>query len=60
MGVNGYKEIVDQINHEKDLVMKEELRQQLEMMHQADDEKSRLFEDLIRGEWVTHDQLLNC
>ena len=54
--MTGYKALIDQINHEPDLERKEELKQQLEMMHQADDEESKRFEDLIRGDWRGFDE----
>ena len=54
--MTSYKEVIDQINREQDLARKEELKQQLEMMHQAADEESKQFEDLIRGDWSDWDE----
>ena len=54
--MTSYKEVIDQINRDQDLARKEELKQQLEMMHQAADEESKQFEDLIRGDWSDWDE----
>ena len=47
----GFAELRDQINRTTDLQEKELLLEQLEAMHRAADEESKLHEDLIRGEW---------
>ena len=49
--MTGFTELRDQINKTSDLQEKELLQQQLEAMHRAADEESKLHEDLIRGEW---------
>lgn len=49
--MTGFTELRDQINRTTDLQEKELLQQQFEMMHQAADEESKAYEDLIRGEW---------
>ena len=49
--MTGFAELKDQINKTTDLQEKELLQQQLEAMHRAADEESKLHEDLIRGEW---------
>ena len=49
--MTGFAELKDQINKTTDLQEKELLQQQLEAMHKAADEESKLHEDLIRGEW---------
>lgn len=49
--MTGFKETIDQINQTTDLQEKELLLEQLEAMHRAADEESKLHEDLIRGEW---------
>lgn len=49
--MTGFTELRDWINKTTDLQEKELLQQQLEAMHQAADEESKLYEDLIRGEW---------
>lgn len=49
--MTGFTELRDQINKTTDLQEKELLLEQLEAMHQAADEESKLHEDLIRGDW---------
>lgn len=49
--MTGFTELRDQINKTTDLKEKELLLEQLEAMHRAADEESKLHEDLIRGEW---------
>ena len=49
--MTGFTELRDQANRATDLQEKELLLEQLEAMHQAADEESKLHEDLIRGEW---------
>lgn len=49
--MTGFTELRDQANRTTDLQEKELLQQQLEAMHRAADEESKLHEDLIRGEW---------
>lgn len=49
--MTGLTELRDQINLTSDLQEKELLQQQLEAMHKAADEESKLHEDLIRGDW---------
>jgi hypothetical protein len=49
--MTGFTELRDQINLTSDLQEKELLQQQLEAMHKAADEESKLHEDLIRGDW---------
>jgi hypothetical protein len=49
--MTGFTELKDQINKTTDLKEKELLLEQLEAMHRAADEESKLHEDLIRGEW---------
>ena len=46
----------DQANRATDLQEKELLLEQLEAMHRAADEESKLHEDLIRGEWSVWDE----
>ena len=50
-GMTGFTELRDQINKTTDLQEKELLLEQLEALHRAADEESKLHEDLIRGEW---------
>lgn len=52
--MTGFTELKDQINKTTDLKEKELLLEQLEAMHHAADEESKLHEDLIRGEWNEH------
>lgn len=54
--MTGFKETIDQINRATDLQEKELLLEQLEAMHQAADEESKLHEDLIRGDWGDWDE----
>ena len=49
--MTGFAELKDQINKTTDLQEKELLQQQLEAMHRAAGEESKLHEDLIRGKW---------
>jgi hypothetical protein len=49
--MNGFTELRDQANQTTDLQEKELLQQQLEAMHKAADEESKLHEDLIWGDW---------
>ena len=49
--MTGFKELIDQANQTTDLKEKELLLEQLEAMHRAADEESKLHEDLIRGDW---------
>ena len=49
--MTGFSELKDQINKTTDLQEKELLLEQLEAMHRAADEESKLHEDLIRGDW---------
>ena len=49
--MTGFTELKDQINKTTDLEEKELLQEQLEAMHKAADEESKLHEDLIRGDW---------
>ena len=49
--MTGFTELRDQINKTTDLQEKELLQQQLEAMHRAADEESKLHEDLIHGDW---------
>ena len=52
--MTGFKELIDQANRATDLKEKELLLEQLEAMHRAADEESKVHEDLIRGEWNEH------
>ena len=52
----GFAELKDQINKTTDLQEKELLLEQLEAMHRAADEESKLHEDLIRGDWSDWDE----
>ena len=54
--MTGFTELRDQINKTTDLQEKELLQQQLEAMHKAADEESKLHEDLIRGDWSVWDE----
>ena len=54
--MTGFTELRDQINKTTDLQEKELLLEQLEAMHQAADEESKQFEDLIRGDWRVWDE----
>ena len=54
--MTGFTELRDQINKTTDLQEKELLLEQLEAMHRAADEESKLHEDLIRGEWSGWDE----
>ena len=54
--MTGFTELRDQINRTTDLQEKELLQHQFEMMHQAADEESKQFEDLIRGDWSGWDE----
>jgi hypothetical protein len=54
--MTGFTELRDQINLTTDLEEKELLIKQLEDMHQAADEESKKFEDLIRGDWSDWDE----
>ncbi len=54
--MTGFTELRDQINKTTDLQEKELLLEQLEAMHRAADEESKLHEDLIRGEWSSWDE----
>ena len=49
--MTGFAELRDQANRTTDLKERELLLEQLEAMHRAADEESKLHEDLIRGEW---------
>ena len=49
--MTGFTELRDQANRATDLQEKKLLLEQLEAMHQAADEESKLHEDLIRGDW---------
>ena len=49
--MTGFTELRDQANRTTDLKEKELLLEQLEAMHRAADEESKLYEDLIRGDW---------
>ena len=49
--MTGFAELKDQIKKTTDLQDKELLLEQLEAMHRAADEESKLHEDLIRGDW---------
>ena len=49
--MTGFTELRDRANQTTDLQEKELLQQQLEAMHHAADEESKLHEDLIRGDW---------
>ena len=49
--MTGFTELRDQANQATDLQEKELLLEQLEAMHRAADEESKLHEDLIRGDW---------
>lgn len=49
--MTGFVELRDQANRATDLQEKELLLEQLEAMHRAADEESKLHEDLIRGDW---------
>lgn len=49
--MTGFTELRDQANRTIDLQEKELLLEQLEAMHIAADEESKLHEDLIRGDW---------
>ena len=49
--MTGFTELRDLANQATDPKEKELLLEQLEAMHQAADEESKKFEDLIRGDW---------
>ena len=49
--MTGFTELRDQANRATDLQEKELLLEQLEAMHKAADEESKLHEDLIHGDW---------
>ena len=49
--MTGFTELRDQINRTTDPQERELLLEQLEAMHKAADEESKLHEDLIRGDW---------
>lgn len=53
--MTGFAELKDRINKTTDLKEKELLLEQLEAMHRAADEESKLHEDLIRGDWSDWD-----
>lgn len=54
--MTGFVELRDQANRATDLQEKELLLEQLEAMHRAADEESKLHEDLIRGDWGLWDE----
>lgn len=54
--MTGFAELKDRINKTTDLQEKELLLEQLEAMHRAADEESKLHEDLIRGDWSDWDE----
>ena len=49
--MTGFTELRDRANQTADLQEKELLLEQLEAMHKAADEESKLHGDLIRGDW---------
>ena len=49
--MTGLTELRDRANRATDPKEKELLLEQLEAMHRAADEESKLHEDLIRGDW---------
>ena len=54
--MTGFTELRDQANRATDLKEKELLLEQLEAVHRAADEESKLHEDLIRGDWSDWDE----